>query len=78
MTLYQLLSTLTSSTIQVTIKDVTTDREIAVIKASSYDSLEDTIEQKEVAQWHISGVNSITVLLKSDEVVPDETIEQGI
>lgn len=77
MTLNQFLSTLTSTTLQVTIKDVVSGNEIAVIKAGSYASLEDTIESREIAQWYISSMNNIVVLLKQAEEVQNENeVEQ--
>lgn len=63
MTLLQFLSVLTTDTIQVTIKDVTTGNEIAELKASGYASLDDTIEARIVAQWSIASASHIVVLL---------------
>lgn len=63
MTLTEFLSVLTTDTIQVTIKDVTTGNEIAQIKASGYASLDDTIEKRTVAQWSIISASHISVLL---------------
>ena len=63
MTLLQFLSVLTTDTIQVTIKDVTTGNEIAQLKSSGYASLDDTIEARTVAQWSIASASHIVVLL---------------
>lgn len=67
MTLAQFLSTLTTAGIQVTIKDVVTGGEIAIIKAGGYSALDDEIEARTVAQWSVISTSQLTVLLNKAE-----------
>ena len=63
MTLSDLLSTLTNSNMTAVIKDLSTGAEIVTINARGYDSLEDTLEARTVAQWSIASINQIIILL---------------
>ena len=67
MSLAQFLSTLTTVGVQVTIKDVVSGNEIAIIKAGGYSALDDTIESRTVAQWSVVSTSQITVLLNAVE-----------
>jgi hypothetical protein len=77
MKLSQLLSTLTSTNITVSIADLDSGAEIANMKASGYASLDDTIENREVKQWMILSASSIKIIVGdiiSDTHVPDTTV----
>lgn len=63
MKLSQLLSTLTGTEVTVTLVDLESGSNIAVIKSAGYEALDNTIENREVKQWSISGVTAIKVVL---------------
>ena len=63
MKLQQLLATLTTSNVEVTLTDMESGAEIASIKISGYASLDDTIESREVKQWQILSLTHIKVVL---------------
>ena len=69
MKLKDFLSVLTSTNIQITLKDLTTGSEIASMKASGYESLDDAVESREVMQWSITSATAITIVL-GDAVEP--------
>lgn len=63
MKLKELLSTLTTDNVQVSLRDLDTGSEIANLKASGYASLDDTIENREVKQWLITSATAIQIIL---------------
>lgn len=63
MTLNELLSKLTTTNVNVIIKDVKSGNEIITLKASGYASLDDTLEARTVAQWSVVSASQIIVLL---------------
>jgi len=65
MTLSGILSTLTTSNVTVTVKDLTSGTEIVSMKASGYANLDDTLEARTVAQWQIESATKIVVLLEA-------------
>ena len=70
MKLGDFLQTLSGAgSVQVTLIDHATMGAIATLTAESYASLEDTIENREVARWTIVAANKITVEL-GDVVTP--------
>lgn len=66
MKLVDLLATLKSNNILVTVKDLD-DNEIAKIYASSYNALDDDVVSRRVSRWYIRGASAVEVTL-------DETI----
>ena len=63
MKLKQLLETLMTPNAQMTLVDLDTDTEIASMKVSGFESLDDTIENKEVKQWFLISGTAIKVML---------------
>lgn len=64
MTLSQFLTNLNSpEKVQLTIVDLTTNREIADLKANGHEALDDTIEAKEISQWYILSASHIKVVV---------------
>ena len=66
MTLNQFLSTLLSTSIQITLKDAQGE-ELGIFKAGSYAILEDTLESKIIASWQVFNANSIIVTLQAED-----------
>ena len=67
MTLSQLLASLKTAGVTVTIKEAQSGDTLVELLASGFESLDDAIESREVAHWVIDGASHITVLLKSTE-----------
>ena len=65
MKLSDILSTLTTPNVTVTVKDLTSGAEIVSLKASGYANLDDTLENRTVAQWQITSATQIIVLLET-------------
>lgn len=65
MKLSDILSTLTTANVTVVLKDVTSGNEIMSFKASGYSNLEDTLENRTVAQWQIASATQIVILLNA-------------
>lgn len=63
MKLQQLLATLTTENVQVSLVDMETGRELVQFKLSGYASLDDTIESREVMQWSIISATALKVVL---------------
>ena len=63
MTLKQFLTALQTANVTVTLVDLDTNTEIATLKAAGFESLDDTIEAREVKQWTLSSVSSVKVIL---------------
>lgn len=72
MTLAQLLSTLKTANVTVSIADLTTGDEIVSIKAAGYANLDDALEARQVEQWFINGPTSIKVVIASATAEPQE------
>lgn len=65
MKLSDILSTLTTPNVTVVVKDLASGSEIVSIKASGYANLEDTLENRTVAQWQIASATQIVVVLNA-------------
>ena len=63
MKLSDILSTLTTANVTVVVKDLTSGAEIVSMKASGYANLDDTLENRTVAQWQIASATQIVILL---------------
>jgi len=63
MKLSDILSVLTTPNVTVTVKDLTSGAEIVSMKASGYANLEDTLENRTVAQWQITSATQIVIVL---------------
>jgi len=72
MKLNDFLSSLTSTSIQVTIVDLNTNTEITSMKASGYASLDEGILNREVKQWSVMSTTAIKVILESAETTTTE------
>lgn len=64
MTLLELIQTLKTSNVNVTVKDGTNDSEIIVFKASGIAGVESDISAREVRRWELNGASAITVVLE--------------
>lgn len=76
MRLSQLLETLTSTGIQLTLVDLETNAEIVDMKVSGYPALDDTIEAREVKQWFILSATHIKVVIGAAVEEEPETNEE--
>lgn len=65
MKLSDILSVLTTPNVTVVVKDLTSGAEIVSFKASGYANLEDTLENRTVAQWQIVSATSIVIVLNA-------------
>ena len=65
MKLSDILSTLTTANVTVVVKDLTSGAEIVSMKASGYANLDDTLENRVVAQWQIASATQIVILLEA-------------
>ena len=65
MKLSDILSVLTTPNVTVTVKDLTSGAEIVSMKASGYANLDNTLENRTVAQWEIASATSIVILLNA-------------
>lgn len=65
MKLSDILSVLTTPNVTVVVKDLTSGAEIVSMKASGYANLEDTLENRTVAQWQIVSATQIVVVLNA-------------
>ena len=63
MKLSDILSTLTTANVTVVVKDLTSGAEIVSMKVSGYANLDDTLENRTVAQWQIASATQIVILL---------------
>jgi len=63
MKLSEFLAALKTPNVQVSIVDLASSTEIVTLKAAGYASLDDTIENREVVQWEVSGATSLKVML---------------
>lgn len=70
MKLKDFISTLTEKSMKVTITDLDTDSELAEIKASGIENLDDSIEKREVKKWKVMGNSHILVVLGSEVTDP--------
>jgi len=68
MKLSQFLAALTTKNITIDLVDLTSNAEIASLKAESYAALQDNIENREVTQWSIISTSHIKAVL-GDEIV---------
>ena len=64
MTLLELIQTLKTSNVNVTVKDGANDTEIIVFKASGIAGVESDISARTVRRWEIQGASAITVVLE--------------
>lgn len=67
MKIQEMLSTLTTKEVEVTLIDAETEEDIVTLKAGGYASLEDSIEDRTVKKWRIVSANSIRVMLNASE-----------
>ena len=65
MKLSDILGALTTANVTVTVKDLSTGAEIVSMKASGYENLDNTLENRTVAQWEIVSATSIVILLNA-------------
>lgn len=65
MKLSDILSVLTTPNVTVVVKDLTSGNEIVSMKASGYANLEDTLENRTVAQWQIVSATQIVIVLNA-------------
>ena len=65
MKLSDILSVLTTPNVTVVVKDVTSGAEIVSMKASGYTNLDDTLENRTVAQWQIASATQIVIMLNA-------------
>lgn len=63
MNLSNFLATLTTENVQATLFDVVTGKEIITLKAAGYESLDDTLEAKEVKGWSIASPTKINITI---------------
>lgn len=65
MKLSDILSVLTTPNVTVVVKDLTSGAEIVSMKASGYTNLDDTLENRTVAQWQIVSATQIVIVLNA-------------
>ena len=65
MKLSDILSVLTTPNVTVVVKDLASGNEIVSMKASGYTNLEDTLENRTVAQWQIASATQIVIVLNA-------------
>ena len=72
MKLGEFLSTLRTKNVQVTVNDLQ-DELVCKIDAASYAALDDTVENRKVSRWEITGASAIKVVINDVENTNDNT-----
>lgn len=65
MTLLQLVETLKSANINVTVIDAETDGEIITFKSQGYQGVEGDVSARTVRRWIITGATAISVFIEA-------------
>ena len=63
MKLGEFLAGLTTPNVLVVLTDLNSGNEIITLKAAGYESLDDSVENREVKQWSISNASTVKVVL---------------
>ena len=64
MTLLEMITSLKTNNVTVTVKDAANDSEIITFKASGIAGVEGDVSAREVRRWELNGASAITVVLE--------------